>query len=386
MRLRSYRLLSQVIFLFLSVIGVAGIAATGLIFPFFFCNASPGAVCVCPLWALEHASILMRLDFKEALAMLLYLFGFLGVIGFFVGRSFCGWACPIGFLQDIAKHFRNKTKVNMPLNILAGIFLAGWIMLGTIFIFPNVVTGYLGTAGIAIIALALFSILDRLDKLFINISIAFIVTIGLVLIRVSFWDRSGTKEILFFLGLVLLFVSILSLIQNYILSNQSIIRDTKFYHQNHYFKIKYVILILIPITSFVFMDKWFTNIDPIGGLTAGVPVLMYESGKWNVSNLLWLKFILIALFFWLILITYRGFCRFICPIGALMAPTNKISLQNIKYFPENCIKCNKCIKSCPMNINVLKMNKDMECIRCGRCVDACPEDALHIVIANKIVR
>ena len=82
----------------------------------------------------------------------------------------------------------------------------------------------------------------------------------------------------------------------------------------------------------------------------------------------------------------EGFCRFICPIGAMMGPTNKISLQDIRYYPDDCTKCMKCIKSCPMRINVIKMNRDLECIRCGRCVDACQYDAMHIVVANKIVK
>jgi polyferredoxin len=384
MRIRSYRILSQFIFLFLSVIGIAGVAKTGLIFPFFFCNASPGAVCVCPIWALEHASIMMRIDFKTALAMLLFLFGFLGVIGFFVGRSFCGWACPIGFIQDIAKHF--KKKVTLPMNMLFGLLIIGITMVASSFLFPNIATGYLGTVGVAVIALALYAILIELDNLFINISAVFFCAIILILIRLYFWDTPGIREIYFFTVLVQLFVGMLTIVHKYVITKQTTIHDTKFYHKNSYYKLKYVILILIPITSYLFMDKWFTNIDPIGGLTAGVPVLMYENEKWNVSFLLWIKFFLIALFFWLIFITNRGFCRFICPIGAMMSPLNKISLQDIKYYPENCTKCMKCIKQCPMRINVIKMNKDMECIRCGRCVDACKYDALHIVMANKVIK
>jgi polyferredoxin len=360
------------------------VAFTGLIFPYFFCNASPGAVCVCPLWVLEHASILVQLDFREALAMFLYLFGFLGLVGFFVGRSFCGWACPIGFIQDIAKYFRGKIKFR--LNTIFGIFIFGWLLFGSIFIYPHVVTGYLGITGTSIIALSLFGLLLKLNKIFISASVAFLSVVSLIIIRVSIWDQVGTREIFAYLALELLFVGILGIIVNYYGQRAINSKQAKFYHQSHYFKLKYLILILIPITSFVFMDKWFTNIDPIGGLTAGVPVLMYEGGQWNVSYLLWIKFILIALFFLLILISYRSFCTILCPVGALMAPTNKISIQEIKFYEENCTKCNKCIKSCPMRINIFKMKRDLECIRCGRCVDACKDNAMHMVIANKIVR
>ena len=384
MRLKSYRLLSQVIFLFLSIIGIAGVAFTGLIFPYFFCNASPGAVCVCPLWVLEHASILIKLDFRDALAMFLYLFGFLGILGFFMGRSFCGWACPIGFIQDIANYFRGKIKLR--LNTMFALFIFGWLLFGSIFVYPNVVTGYLGITGASILALSLFGILIKTNKIFIAGSTVFLTLIGLIIVRVSIWDQVGIREIFMYLGLELMFISVLATLLIYYSSTTLFKSKTKYYHQKPYFKIKYVILLLIPITSFAFNDKWFTNLDPIGGLTAGVPVLMYEGGQWNVSTLLWIKFILIAFFFILILHTYRGFCTSVCPVGALMAPTNKISLQDVKYYPENCTKCNKCIKSCPMRINIFKMNRDLECIRCGRCVDACKYNAMHMVVANKIIK
>jgi polyferredoxin len=384
MRIKSYRLLSQIIFLVLSVIGVAGITKTGIIFPFFFCNASPGAVCVCPLWVLEHGFILLQIDHKQALAMLFFLFGFLGMIGFFVGRSFCGWACPIGFLQDIAKQFRGKIKLED--YQLYGIFIFGVLLISTVYAFPNVTTGYLGTAGVALMAVSLYGILNRLDNSILTTSVLFLSFIGMVLIRLYLWEVAGVREVYFFIVLVMFFISILVLLRKYVLPAQSIIRDTKFYYQNRFYLVKYIILFLIPITSYIFVDKWFTNIDPVGGLTAGIPTLMFENDQWNVSFLLWVKFILIGLMFWLMIITTRGFCRFICPVGALMAPTNKISIQNITYYPENCIKCNKCIKACPMNINVINMKRDMECIRCGRCVDKCDYDALHMTVMRKVIK
>jgi polyferredoxin len=384
MRIKSYRLLSQVIFLLLSVIGVAGLAKTGLIFPYFFCNASPGAVCVCPLWVMEHASILIHLDHRQALAMFFFLIGFLGVIGFMVGRTFCGWACPIGFLQDIAKYFKGKLK--LPLNQLFGMLAIGIIFIGSVLTVPNVITGYFGTVGVALVALGFYGLLTEFDRMILNVSLAFLLFISLVLIRLYLWGIPGLREVYFFVALVQFFVALLVILQKYLFSHQRVIRDTKLYNKNPYYKIKYVILILIPITSFLFLDKWFTNIDPVGGLTAGVPVLFYESEMWNVSLLLWVKFILIGLLFWLIILVTRGFCRFICPIGALMAPTNKISIQDIKHYPENCTKCMKCIKACPMKINVLKINRDMECIRCGRCVDVCKDNAVHMTIMNNVVR
>ena len=406
MRIKSLRYLSQIVFLFLSIIGIFGVAFTGLIFPYFFCNASPGAVCACPLWVLEHSAILFRLDFRPALAMLLYLFGFIGIIGYFVGRSFCGWACPIGFIQDIANRVRGKLKIPwyflVVMLILGCLFIAS-VFLSSIFLgssnetayfeIPGIfkvelalIVGYLGTAGLVMIGIAIYGLYVMWGNFYGKIFGLISSIIFLINIRVNLWFEPGLREIYFLLGMVIFSVILLSILKKEVIETQRYVRDTKYYHQNKYYLIKYIIFIFIPITSILFMDKWFTNIDPIGGLTAGVPMLMYESDKWYVSDLLWVKFVFIAMFFWIIFITYRGFCRFICPVGAMISPLNKVSLQDIKYDQDNCTNCMRCIKSCPMKINILKMDQDMECIRCGRCIDACKDDALHMTMANKVIK
>ncbi|MBU4189660.1 MAG: 4Fe-4S binding protein, partial [Candidatus Thermoplasmatota archaeon] len=100
MKISDYRLISQTVFFVLSNLGFIGI--TGLIYPFFYCYACPLADAACPIGILEHAVLGDYLLF-------VYLLGFIGVIGVIFGRFFCGWACPIGFLQDIFGFlFRNK--------------------------------------------------------------------------------------------------------------------------------------------------------------------------------------------------------------------------------------------------------------------------------------
>jgi NAD-dependent dihydropyrimidine dehydrogenase PreA subunit len=71
------------------------------------------------------------------------------------------------------------------------------------------------------------------------------------------------------------------------------------------------------------------------------------------------------------LIFFRPFCRFICPLGALLGLIscykNKTVISSI-----DCIKCGKCTRICP--VNAVKDNEiDMkECIGCGKCKDECP--------------
>ncbi len=44
-------------------------------------------------WPRQHASY--------SIGALLYVVGFIGIIGVVTGRLVCGWICPFGFLQDL---------------------------------------------------------------------------------------------------------------------------------------------------------------------------------------------------------------------------------------------------------------------------------------------
>ncbi len=114
MRKGSLRKASQALFLIVSVIGVFGIAMTGIIYPYFFCVACPGAVGNCPLGAAQHSVLGITTD--SWLKMGLYVFGFVGVVAMIFGRAFCGWACPMGTLQDLISPFtrRINKKIKPP--------------------------------------------------------------------------------------------------------------------------------------------------------------------------------------------------------------------------------------------------------------------------------
>lgn len=76
------------------------------------------------------------------------------------------------------------------------------------------------------------------------------------------------------------------------------------------------------------------------------------------------------------LLVERPWCKYACPYGALLGITNKISVFKIKRSANTCISCHACDRSCPMNIQVSKMEtvKDTQCIRCYECTSeiSCP--------------
>jgi thioredoxin reductase/polyferredoxin len=78
----------------------------------------------------------------------------------------------------------------------------------------------------------------------------------------------------------------------------------------------------------------------------------------------------------------RTWCRFFCPLAAVMHLMTRFSRYRIFSHKEHCISCNACTRTCHMGIDVMgfanrgiPMN-DVECVRCSSCVTACPMQVL----------
>lgn len=78
----------------------------------------------------------------------------------------------------------------------------------------------------------------------------------------------------------------------------------------------------------------------------------------------------------------RAFCKYICPITVFLKPASYFSLLRVTCDTSRCINCNKCIKNCPMNVNMKdnsrKRKNGTECILCAQCVKECPVKALKL--------
>ncbi len=139
---------------------------------------------------------------------------------------------------------------------------------------------------------------------------------------------------------------------------------------------KYFMLIgLVFVTSY-FIGFMFTDVCPIGVLTGTIPIIILEPYKFVPSSFFWPAIGIFILFIVLIFIVERGWCRYFCPIGAFLAPFNKVSVLHIDVDEEKCVHCNLCVIECPMAIDVPNMYRDSECILCGKCINVCPRDAI----------
>ena len=78
----------------------------------------------------------------------------------------------------------------------------------------------------------------------------------------------------------------------------------------------------------------------------------------------------------------RAFCKYVCPITVFLKATSYFSILRVKIDKNKCIECNKCIRSCPMDVDMLdnsrKRANGTECILCTECIKACPNDALKL--------
>ena len=78
----------------------------------------------------------------------------------------------------------------------------------------------------------------------------------------------------------------------------------------------------------------------------------------------------------------RVWCRFFCPLAALMHIYGRFSPYRIMANKKRCISCNICTKVCHMGIDVMNFaNKgipmnDVQCVRCSACIVNCPLQVL----------
>ena len=122
-------------------------------------------------------------------------------------------------------------------------------------------------------------------------------------------------------------------------------------------------------------------------LSLAIVAVLFMTGKADHPTLFTL-FVVGNVFYYVVGITLallfkdnRAFCKYICPITVFLKPMSYFSRLRIRCDESKCIKCGKCLKTCPMNVEVCNDSRQRknatECILCQRCTKACPVKALH---------
>ncbi|NKC16012.1 MAG: 4Fe-4S dicluster domain-containing protein [Gammaproteobacteria bacterium] len=79
----------------------------------------------------------------------------------------------------------------------------------------------------------------------------------------------------------------------------------------------------------------------------------------------------------------RFFCRFVCPLGALLGVLAQKSVFRINRIVEKCTDCNLCLLRCEGASEPQGQLRQAECFSCMNCVDDCPENALEFTMRRQ---
>jgi thioredoxin reductase/ferredoxin len=116
-----------------------------------------------------------------------------------------------------------------------------------------------------------------------------------------------------------------------------------------------------------------------GGFLSNLSVFGVSLDYYHVVDIFLAGIIGVGMYFWF---SGRVWCRFACPLAALMHVYTRFSRFRIFAEKAKCISCNVCTSVCHQGIDIMNFaNKglpmeDPECVRCSACVQACPTGVL----------
>jgi len=229
---------------------------------------------------------------------------FVFIIGALLGRAFCGWVCPMGFIQDMVTTAK-----------------------------------------------------DSIDQ--VNVRT----------------HESGKRLKYFVLGFALLISVSLSISLSMGLGKQ--------YKQSLWVFANGPLIPLAPEgTIFSTIPRAIIYLEQNVAPTFLAKLSVAQLAQWlrSIPVLVWAELAILVLFLYGAYRVPRFWCRYLCPVGAKMAPFQKYSFLGMRRDPVKCSKCPHCEVACPMQIRILALPwekfNDPECILCGECADACPNNSL----------
>lgn len=77
-----------------------------------------------------------------------------------------------------------------------------------------------------------------------------------------------------------------------------------------------------------------------------------------------------------LLVARRGFCRYLCPGGALQALLGRYRLLRVRRQASQCVDCSRCTQVCMYALDPMRDRIGQDCTNCAACVAVCPTGAL----------
>ena len=150
--------------------------------------------------------------------------------------------------------------------------------------------------------------------------------------------------------------------------------------------IKYAVLVifvfLLPITVRNELsglgEPWFCKfICPSGTIFGAFPLLAANDFLRGMAGRLFVSTAALTVGIAVLsAVTYRFFCRVLCPLGAIYSLFNKLAFIRMFCDKKKCVSCGDCKKACLLYIDPVETPNSPECVRCGKCISACSVQAL----------
>jgi polyferredoxin len=137
-----------------------------------------------------------------------------------------------------------------------------------------------------------------------------------------------------------------------------------------------VLAVIVPMLT---LEPWFSKLCPVGTLEAAIPWVLIDPGiRSQIGTLYVLKLVILLAFVIWMVHTKRPFCRFVCPLGAIWSPFNRVSTLRLAVDEASCTECGACQRVCPVDMRIYEDAGSTRCIRCMECIKVCPEAAIRL--------
>ncbi|MBC7092422.1 4Fe-4S binding protein [Candidatus Bipolaricaulota bacterium] len=140
--------------------------------------------------------------------------------------------------------------------------------------------------------------------------------------------------------------------------------------------LKFLVLVGTGVAAWSLADTWFCKLCPAASLTASLPYLGLGVAQVNTPFLVHMG-TLAGTLVGMALVS-RFWCRYLCPMGAVLSVFNRVSLFGLRLRADRCGQCGLCVQACPMGIEPHRDINSPDCIKCGECVPVCKAGALSI--------
>jgi len=139
---------------------------------------------------------------------------------------------------------------------------------------------------------------------------------------------------------------------------------------------KFAVLLATIGAAWYFADTVFCKLCPAASIEASLPYLI--QGVANVNRPFLVHMGTLAVTLVGMVLVSRFWCRYLCPMGGLLALFNRISFLHLKLDENRCSGCAACSSQCPMGLEPHTEHDNHNCIKCGACVEGCHLGALSL--------